>query len=539
MWDGHVQRAVRCPNVLVRFKGIWKRRWRGEVLETREMRWSDGETMEEMPKGSFWRTNRLWDKLQKWWEGKKKLRVVRPLDSADSIDYHRQVYEWVESDGMLGFLKDHTLVFFNILLYSGLLAGVAVATVQLRRWQVYGGGVCDLSGSSDEDLQEHINECTQLSGNILWKGWHLPVLALHALLTYVLYILFPMGLYNPLIGFILYGKTFFVRGDKARLWSILAISLVLTAVTQAGLEVAATAIIAVSWIYINIMVGVRLVRKSGQRSLKQLWVFSQMLQAASSALLLEFFPLAITRYVGAFSLSILRFIIFPVSVETTLIAFRIVARQCTKSKPGVQGSLLLLPIVWRVIYGRFLLVQFEAVGNVATFNLLLVIYGVISTISTRDGDSWIYSVQYGQRVADALLSTKESTDTAVWMRFVNIICEIVAIPATAALYTFAKVADASGDLTDAKTLWLSYSIQLITVVLGFYASMIADSLYNGLHMARAWNTRGKRLLTWLAVLILVIFVPLNYVYLMSIFFCPSRSQVHGIVLEACDRPALF
>lgn len=503
------------------------------------MGWKDGVEMHEVPRRGCLRTMGVWEKMQEWWQEKKRLRVVRPMDSEDSIDYHHQVYEWVESEGMLGFLKDHTLVFFNIILYSGLLAGVAVATVQLRRWQVYGGGVCDLNGSTDENLEDHVNECTQLSGKILWKGWHLPVLALHAFLTYVLYILFPMGLYNPLIGFILYGKTFFVKGDKARLLSALAISLVLTAVTQAGLELVATGIISVSWIYINIMVGVRLVRKSGQRSLKQLWVFSQMLQAASSALLLEFFPLAITRYVGAFSLSILRFVIFPVSVESTLIAFRVAARQCTKSKPGVQGSLLLLPIVWRVIYGRFLLVQFEAVGSVAAFNLLLVIYGLISTLSARDGDNWIYTVHYGQRLADALLSTKESTDTAIWMRFVNIICETVAIPATAALYTFAKVADASGNLSDTKTLWLSYSIQLITVLIGFYVSMIVDSLYNGLHMARAWKTRGKRLLTWLAALILLIFVPLNYVYLMSIFFCPSRSQEHGIVLEACDRPALF
>lgn len=111
--------------------------------------------------------------------------------------------------------------------------------------------------------------------------------------------------------------------------------------------------------------------------------------------------------------------------------------------PLATAPLYIWPLMYKSIYGRFLLATLDTAGSVAVLNLIMAFVGLAARVASRTPGAVRVKASYGATAAEAVEGDPAVASARAAKRALGGLAELCGVACTAAVYTFGRVSRAS------------------------------------------------------------------------------------------------
>ncbi|CAL8467812.1 g7350 [Coccomyxa elongata] len=247
-------------------------------------------------------------------------------------------------------------------------------------------------------------------------------------------------------------------------------------------------------------------------------------------------PTLVTSRTSINQLLILRLVVHPTIWSILIVQFSNTVRHIGAVPNLMQAVLWIWPVMYKSIYGRFLLLQLGNTSNIMVLNVLISVYSVAGRLASRQGSGMLLQLMYGTRTAEAISATNTMNQIRLAELFASTIAEHAGIVAASAVYSFGRVSG-NGDPPNHYNIWMSALCQLLTTIVADFVSLACDWKYHSIDYFTHWVSNMRKFLTYILIVITLGSSRLCVELLM--LFCPTFTKDNGVLLYYCDKPSLF
>lgn len=293
---------------------------------------------------------------------------------------------------------------------------------------------------------------------------------------------------------------------------------------------------------VNVVTAGSAARYTGNPLMRPRWILLFYLAGMVTTAYLFILPMMLTLRakdaMGGLALTFFRVVIHPAIWGMLLMAFRFVLRNIGFIPEMMATMFLNWPMIYASLYGRFLLLQLDNVGNVIIMNLIFACFSLASRLGDRASDGLALKLLYGDRARDALTALREHDDKRLTEVFTSSMMENASILSASALLSFGGVATSPGVPPNHQQIWINAALQIATTLVFGFLGLALEGKYHHFEWRKSWAPSIKRFMVYI-MLVVTLGGSRLCVELVSLF-CPVYYEDRNIILlEQCDKPSLF
>eukprot|EP00898_Chlorokybus_atmophyticus_P001848 jgi/Chlat1/2664/Chrsp179S02510 len=254
---------------------------------------------------------------------------------------------------------------------------------------------------------------------------------------------------------------------------------------------------------------------------------------------LQAFYLAAIQYVLSPSASdtertLFRLVLHPATWEAVLSFYREAARGIHEDVGPRKVVSMIMPLTIASIYGRFLIVQVENVGDIFLLNVTLALFETMGRLTTRDKDAWFVRILRGPRRMEINLAEERCREVRQYYTFLAMLVDYAGTVLAAIFYYWSRIS-AGGKVPSVSLVFGNMLVQLFTNAIADLANMSFDVKFHGLTFMEPLKKALKYPKTLALCLLEFLLGGAFVIWQVLNIFCPLEDEKGRILLQFCPQ----